>query len=75
MKLMVIEWEDASGGMRQGWRQLSDMPCKAQKAISVGWVIQDSLQATTIVPHVSGNEGDGEITIPAGWILSKRVIE
>ena len=75
MKLLVVEWEDAFGGVRQGWRALKDMTDGPVKSLSVGWVLRETLDCITLVPHLSGtDEGDGEINIPAQWILSKREI-
>lgn len=74
-RLVLIEWTDACGGMRQGWKPTADMigrkphPCR-----SVGWIIEDADTHIVLVPHLSNDgDGDGELTIPKGW--TQRIVD
>lgn len=72
-KLVLIEWVDAHGGTREGWRTLSDA---AQRSLSVcksvGWIIRADRKEVVIIPHTQDEElGDGELVLPRKWI--KRI--
>lgn len=73
MKLVLVEWQDAAGGVLSGWRSLSDIKKKAraEPAKSVGWLITDNDDVIVVCPHLVGDgepDGDGEITIPKSWV-------
>lgn len=71
-----VVWRDAVGGSNTGWRSLEDL--KEQKTatvISCGALIYEDDEKIVICPHmiVEGEdiiEGDAELAIPKGWIVS-----
>lgn len=74
--LYRVVWKDAVGGSNVGWRPLAEL--KEQKTatvVSCGAMIYEDDDTVVICPHVivEGDkiiEGDAEITIPKGWIVS-----
>lgn len=78
-RLVKIEWHDAVGGARTGWRSLSEIETnETAKAISVGYVVACDDRSITICPHFVfcdqvDRQGDGEIIIPVSWI--ERIID
>ncbi len=80
MKLVLIDWLDSHHN-RDGWRVLDeDEKPEATVCRSVGWLVAESRDAKTIIPHTAGwrggegpNQGCGDITIPSCCIL--RVVE
>lgn len=71
-RLVLVEWLDAVGGTRGGWKSASDagrdLPAKCR---SVGWVIHEDDERITIAPHFAHDRDvDGEITIPRDWAQS-----
>ena len=78
MRLVLIEWRDARGGIIAGWRPVSDMRKKSEPspAVSVGWVVREDEESVVVCPHLVGDareEGDGEIVIPRDWVT--RVVD
>lgn len=73
-RLVRVEWHDATGGERTGWRPLKLMKANSiVPAVSVGYVVSDTDEQITLCPHVVYTDtktphGDGEITIPRSWI-------
>jgi len=71
MRLVLVEWLDAEGGIRSGWRPVKDMSREPVPCKSVGWLKDDDDNMLLVIPHLgtAGNEhiGDGEIRIPKGW--------
>jgi hypothetical protein len=69
MRLVLIEWLDATGGTRAGWKPVADMKRDLpHKCRSVGWIIHEDDDRVVIVPHMTGDgDGDGELTIPRDW--------
>lgn len=66
--LVLVEWHDAVGGVKQGWRDIDKMETEPQMATSVGFLIRKK-GYVLIVPHRSkDNDGDGEIAIQNSWI-------
>ena len=68
MSLVQIDWRDAMGGTRGGWRPLDTMHAPTADCKSVGWVVEHTAEKIVIVPHLAGDEGDGELAIPAAWV-------
>ncbi|MBM3597360.1 MAG: hypothetical protein FJX35_04050 [Alphaproteobacteria bacterium] len=75
MRLVLVEWLDAAGGSRSGWKPIADMgrdlPARCR---SVGWVVHEDERLIVLVPHLARDgDGDGEIVIPRDWM--QRTIE
>ena len=78
----MVEWIDSHSG--NGWQRLADIE-QATAAIrcrSVGWLVAESDECTTIVPHISGemNEGVvpygcGDLAIPTQAIVKIETLE
>lgn len=78
MKLALIEWIDANGGVRTGWRELSDLTRReGALAVSMGRIIKETGKEIILLPHwlpegktMDGevHQGDGEIAIQKNWI-------
>ena len=73
MRVVRVDWRDATGGVRSGWRPLSEIikSSKVAPAVSYGAVLKDEDDAITICPHFAGNtleDGDGDVTIPKEWV-------
>jgi hypothetical protein len=74
MKLVLVNWNDAAGGNKTGWRTLDSMKGDGLHAVqSVGFLLRKTDELVTVVPHVSGEQGDGEIDIPCSWIVGSIV--
>lgn len=84
MRLVLVEWRDAEGGVRAGWRLVSQMSSELTPCKSVGWVKEDGDEGYVegvliVVPHLGDHEnreallGDGELRIPAAW--AQRVVD
>jgi hypothetical protein len=74
MRLVLVEWVDASGGIRSGWRPLAEIKKTSapMPALSVGWIIRDDEDCVTVCPHRVGedhDQGDGELAIPKSWVI------
>jgi hypothetical protein len=70
MKLVLVNWHDAAGGNKSGWRNLESMKSDTLHPVqSVGFLLRKTDELVTVVPHVSGEQGDGEIDIPCSWIV------
>lgn len=78
MRLVLIEWNDAEGGVRVGWRPVAQMSSATTPCKSVGWLKEAGdpgydEEVLIIIPHLGDHEnkdgvlGDGELRIPAGW--------
>lgn len=81
LKLVRVDWMDAFGGVREGWRGIADVrDRKTTPAISVGYLAKEGPDKIVIIPHfVSADEkdvdfttcsADGEISIPLDWVRS-----
>lgn len=74
MRLVLVEWVDAYGGGRYGWRPLDSMADKPAPCTSVGYLLRHTKEEIVIVPHLQEETwGDGEIAIPTGWV--KRIVD
>lgn len=76
--LAFIEWED-SLGCPQGWQSFEDALTSCVIIQSVGWVLRESKESVTLVPHVgsvdgNANQGQGIMTIPKRCILKREAI-
>jgi len=76
VKLVYIEWVDSCGDSSR-WRELDDI--KKDKPVlirSVGWLLAETQESKTIVPHLSDSDhGQGEMTIPKSAIKKFRVLK
>lgn len=81
LKLVRVDWMDAFGGVREGWRGIADVrDRKTTPAISIGFLAKETDEKIVILPHlVSADEnpvnyetcsGDGELAIPKAWVTS-----
>lgn len=80
-KIVRVDWLDAHGGARVGWKGLPEAASTQSKpAVSFGAIIKQTKQSLVVCPHfVSGKEGevfvyegadaDGEIAIPKKWVV------
>lgn len=83
LPVTIIVWADACGGARQGWRPTHEAAHDANivYCVASGYVIKETRKTLTIAPHcVVGDDGkpsqvDGELAIPKGWIVSRRMID
>lgn len=66
--LVLVQWRDAMGGTRGGWRPIGTMHAPVADCESVGWVVEHTADKLVVVPHIAGDDGDGEIAIPAAWV-------
>lgn len=74
MKLVLVNWHDAAGGNKSGWRSLDSMKNDTlHPVMSVGFLLRQTSELVTVVPHVSGDQGDGEIDIPTSWIVGSII--
>lgn len=75
MNIVHVKWLDANGGVREKWRPLSSMSGKPTIAHSLGAVLQDDVECIVICPHwTDDGDGDGEITIPKGCVVSVEIV-
>jgi hypothetical protein len=84
LKIVRVDWVDAVGGVRLGWRPVSK--CKADNTtlcVSIGVLIERTKEAIVVLPHIchiasSGvpewAQGDGEIAIPSSWVKRVKVL-
>ncbi|MBM4071738.1 MAG: hypothetical protein FJ271_22850 [Planctomycetes bacterium] len=68
-RLVLIEWKDAAGGERSGWKPIAEMARdKPHSCKSVGWIAHEDDKCLVLVPHTTrDDDGDGEIRIPKDW--------
>jgi len=67
MRVCRVTWLDATGGVRSGWRPLKALMEPPAKVVSVGFLLKQD-DVIVLVPHMTGDEGDGEICIPSQWV-------
>jgi hypothetical protein len=81
VKLVRVDWMDAFGGVREGWRGIEDIKGRATApAISIGFLARETDEKVVILPHLISADvnpvdfttcsGDGELVIPKTWIRS-----
>ena len=73
-RIVKVEWLDASGGIKSGWRPTTDIRKggKPAPAVSVGFLLTDDENAMIVCPHLVGEnleDGDGEVVIPKSWVV------
>ena len=76
MKLVKIEWIDASSFSGGDWKdreQIQDL--EPTQIMSVGWVIREDTKSVTLCPHMSEHQGYGEMAISKSAIVKKRVLK
>jgi len=83
LRIVRVDWLDAHGGTRRGWRPRGDLVKLAPAhAVAIGVLLRDDASFVVVCPHLVGDErgldpadperleGDGEIAIPRGWIVA-----
>jgi hypothetical protein len=80
MTLVLVDWIDSGGYTK--WVELAEIKRTSVKRIrSVGWLLQEDLEAVWIVPHRDDADpqfiamGKGDLCIPRGVIKSIKVID
>lgn len=81
-KIVRIDWLDAHGGNRGGWKEVKEAAkTETLPALSIGVVLRETKRTIVVCPHfVSAgpnvpvntvdSQADGEIAIPRKWIKS-----
>jgi hypothetical protein len=72
LRLVIIEWLD-SFGCSSRWENLSN--CDNPEPVicrSVGWLLSDTKACKVVVPHITPDQGCGDMTIPTIAIVSMR---
>lgn len=64
--LVVIHWIDSCS--IEGWTSLEEIPLEPTLVVSVGWILAETENALTLVPHCGETDGheavSGSMTIP-----------
>ena len=79
-KIVLVEWLDACGGERRGWRPMKEVqaqePAKCQ---SVGFLVRKTKTEVVVCPHLArlGDDvdGDAELAIPRSWVKKIKVLK
>lgn len=58
MKLVYVEWLDSCGP--NGWTAISELDDRVSRIRSVGWVLHDTEEGLTILPHYEPSRHDGK---------------
>ena len=75
MRLVLIEWLD-SYGCGSNWEPCEDVTPPSLRCRSVGWLIADTAEYKTVVPHLNSVEhGCGDMTIPSCAVLNIRDLQ
>lgn len=80
MKLLLVKWLDAEASACEGgWKQKEDiekwMEDPIKPVTSVGFLLHETDKFLVLAAHIGGDEIDGEIKIPKGWIISKILLD
>ncbi len=76
MKVVRVWWKDTIGGHKQGWRTLKSMvQGEPDECQAVGFLLHEDANKIIIVPNISDDSGDGEIVIPAPWVVRTKVLD
>lgn len=85
LKIVRVDWLDAQGGVRTGWREVTALEKeKPVKAISIGVLLKKDKNRIVVCPHLVGDHneinfdeevhGDGVLSIPNGWVTKITVL-
>ena len=76
-KCDYVEWRDAYGVSAQ-WQEIQDVKPTVLICCSIGWVVAETEDCLTIVPHMSQTnhdhaeqQGCGDMTIPKSAIVRR----
>lgn len=68
MKLVRVEWDDATS-MKSGWKTIKKVrKQRPEKCVSVGYIARRTKRYITLVASTVAKQCDGDVTIPVGWI-------
>lgn len=74
MKIVEIKWAD-SHGVTSDWEFKNEMkPLRVCYVTSVGYLWDENEDCTTLLQSDSDKQVLGRLSIPAGCIISKRVL-
>lgn len=80
--LVLVEWLDSHAG--RGWQDFDrlNQPTAPLYCRSVGWLVSESKDCKTIVPHIAGEkdgdrmmQGCGDLVIPTKAIVKMTVLQ
>ena len=77
--IVLIEWADACGGARSGWRHITEIEkTTPATCYSVGFLMRHTKAEVLIVPHIATVDdqidGDAELSIPRSWVKKITVL-
>lgn len=74
--LTLIEWTDSSSMVGGTWNDLEEIGKQSTPLVckSVGWVAAENKDCVTLVAHISGGHGGGDLCIPKSSIVKRRVL-
>ena len=74
MKLLLVEWTDASSSCR--WEPLDTLgKRKPERIKTVGWLAGETTEGITLVASISDfDRADGDMTIPKCSIISRKAL-
>lgn len=77
--IVLIEWRDAAGGARIGWRPMKEVERQeTATCYSVGFLLRQTKEEVLVVPHVATigdqSDGDAELCIPRSWVKKITVL-
>jgi len=71
--LVEIVWDDAASG--SGWNDCSEIKFEPQIVLTVGFLIAENKKYLLIGHTYSGNDFIGDLQIPKGMIISRKVLK
>lgn len=71
-KIEAVEWLDAVS--TQGWQDDTDEPEPCHPCLTVGFVVAEQKQFIVVAATWGGDQNNNRITIPKGWVQSRRVL-
>jgi hypothetical protein len=75
MRLLLVTWHDAYSDV-SGWKPLTKLKRQQPATVrTVGWELRRTKRALTLVASLVDDEGDGDVTIPIGMILSEKELK
>ncbi len=77
--LVMVQWADAMGGHRQGWRSLSSITPEVSMVTTIGFLLWETESILCVCPNIATAEGvepdaDGEMNIPVNWVREIRYL-